>query len=172
MDRIAVNEHDKPSKTQRKKMMHSLQLLGTELVDLADEELAAMGLPENLYDAIVAARHITSFEARRRQLQYIGKLMRRIDAGPIRETLELRRMSAQRQAAFHRRVERWRERLLVEETAFAEFMSAYPHADAQRVRVLIRNVRREREANQPPRSYRALFQLLRGIIEESGEPGP
>jgi ribosome-associated protein len=167
-----MNEHDKPSKTQRKKTMHSLQRLGSELVDLADKELAALGLPENLHDAIVAARHITSFEARRRQLQYIGKLMRHIDAGPIRETLEMRRLSAQRRAAFHHRVERWRERLLAEETAFAEFVSAYPHANAQRVRVLIRNVQRERDADRPPRSYRALFQLLRQILEESSKPGP
>lgn len=169
---IAVNEHDKPSKTQRKKMMHSLQLLGAELVELADEELAALGLPENLHDAIVMARRISSFEARRRQLQYIGRLMRHIDAGPIRDTLEMRRIAAAQQAAFHHRVERWRERLITEETALSEFVSAYPHADVQRVRVLIRNVRREREANRPPRSYRALFQLLRQILGKTGGPGP
>ena len=76
------------SKTQRKKAVHLLQALGEELVELNDGELAAIELPEALRDAVIAARRITKFEAKRRQLQYIGKLMRRVEVEPIRAALD------------------------------------------------------------------------------------
>ena len=82
-----MSDETVPSKTQRKKEVHALQDLGVELVELSDERLAAIELPESLRDAVEAARRITAREARRRQLQYIGKLMRRVDAGPIRAAL-------------------------------------------------------------------------------------
>jgi ribosome-associated protein len=75
------------SKTQRKKQVHELRDLGVELVELSDEQLAAIALPEALRDAVMEARRITRFGAKRRQLQYIGKLMRQVDPGPIRATL-------------------------------------------------------------------------------------
>ena len=82
---------EKPSKTQRKRAVHELQDLGAELVELKDDQLAAIDLPEALRDAVMEARRITRFGAKRRQLQYIGKIMRRIDAEPIRAALaELR----------------------------------------------------------------------------------
>ncbi|OGA20916.1 MAG: hypothetical protein A3I02_00715 [Betaproteobacteria bacterium RIFCSPLOWO2_02_FULL_67_26] len=82
-----ATDGDRPSKTQRKKQVHALQDLGAELVELSAEQLAAIELPESLRDAVEAARRITARGARRRQLQYIGKLMRRVDAGPIRAAL-------------------------------------------------------------------------------------
>jgi ribosome-associated protein len=164
-----VTDDTRPSKTQRKKHMLALQDLGAELVALNDEQLESMALPENLHDAVSAAQRITSFEGRRRQLQYIGKLMRTIDADPIRERLDIWKASSREHSARLHRIERWRERLLADESALAEFMENHPRADAQQLRALVRNTRRERAENKPPRSYRALFQFLRATLDQTGE---
>ncbi len=157
------------SKTQRKKMMLALQDLGAELVALNEEQLTSLALPDNLYDSVIAAKRVTRFEARRRQLQYIGKLMRTVDPEPIRARLDIWKASSREHTAWLHHLERWRERLLADESALAEFLSVYPRADAQQMRVLLRNIRRERDANKPPRSYRALFQLLRQTLEQHGK---
>ena len=154
------------SKTQRKKEMAALQELGAELVALSDERLAAIELPEFLHDAVLAARRITSFEARRRQLQYIGKLMRKVDAEPIRARLDAWKAPSRIHTAQFKRAESWRERLLSGEAgALAELLGEYPLADEDQLARLIRDARHERETNGPPRNYRALFQALRALIE-------
>lgn len=161
-----MTEDARPSKTQRKKEMLALQDLGAELLSLNEQQLAAMALPENLHEAVAAAKRITKFEARRRQLQYIGKLMRAIDAEPIRARLAAWKAASRAEAVRLQRIERWRERLLAEENALAEFVAQYPRADAQRLRALVHDAHRERAANRSPRSYRMLFQLVRDILSE------
>ena len=148
------------SKTRRKQAVHALQALGEELVELNENQLATVDLPEPLLDAVMHAQTITKHEARRRQMQYIGKLMRRVDAGPIRAALDAFQAPSRGQAAILKRIEGWRQRLLAEPGALADLLVAHPEADAQQLRVLIGNVQRERAAHAPPRSYRALFQLL------------
>ena len=153
-----------PSKTQRKKQMHDLQALGAELVELNAEQLATIPLPERLLDAVHEARRMTKFEARRRQLQYIGKIMREVDPEPIRERLAaFTAVSTAHTARLHL-LERWRSRLLEDEGALTELLREYPHADAARLRMLVRNAARERASAQPPKSYRAIFQLLNELI--------
>ena len=164
-----VNDDTRHSKTQQKKHMLALQDLGAELVALNEEQLASMTLPDSLREAVTAAKRITRFEARRRQLQYIGKLMRTVDAEPIRARLETWKSSSREHSARLHRIERWRERLLGEEGALAEFIGDHPQADAQQLRALVRNTQRERAANKPPRSYRALFQLIRATLEQDAE---
>jgi ribosome-associated protein len=154
-----------PSRTQLKNQMTALQDLGAELVLLNPDQLAEMALPETLHEAVAAAQRITRFEARRRQLQYIGKLMRHVDPEPIRSQLERWKASSREHTAQLHRLERWRERLLSDDTALAELAREYPRADIQRLQTLARNAKRERELNQPPRSYRALFKLLREALE-------
>jgi len=156
------------SKTQRKKQMHALRDLGAELVELNEERLAAIDLPERLRDAVMAARLITAFGARRRQMQYIGKLMRKVDAEPIRAALDAWQAQSTGRTAAHKRIESWRERLLAGDAALAELLRAYPRADIQHLGGLIRGTLHEREANQPPRSYRELYQALRSLIENAG----
>jgi ribosome-associated protein len=155
----------RPSKTQRKKAVHELQDLGAELVELSEERLAAIDLPERLRDAVMQARQITAHEARRRQMQYIGKIMRKVDAEPIRVALGAWRVQSDAHTAGHKRVEAWRDRLLSDEAALAELMRDYPRADPLQLGPLIRRALRERETGQPPRSYRALYQALRELIE-------
>jgi ribosome-associated protein len=155
----------RPSKTQRKKAVHELQDLGAELVALSEERLASIELPEPLRDAVTEARRITAHEARRRQMQYIGKLMRKVDAEPIRAALDAWRAKSDGHTAEHKRIEAWRERLLAEEDALAALKTEYPAADTSRLSALIRNAARERAAGQPPRSFRELYQALRALIE-------
>ena len=157
---------DFPSKTQRKRQMHELQDLGAELVELSDPQLASIELPENLRDAVTAARRTTKFEARRRQLQYIGKLMRFVDPAPIRERIDAYKAVSIAHTARLHTIERWRTRLLEDDAALTELLKAHPEADAAQLRLLIRNAAREREARLPPKSYRALFQLLSRTLQE------
>ena len=152
------------SKTARKRQMLALQELGAELVELSAERLASMALPDNLYDAVIAAQGITGFEARRRQLQYIGKLMRHTDPEPIRRQLDAWNVAARTHKIEMHRIEDWRERLLADGAALNALVSEYPSADLQQLRALIRNALRERMEDKPPRSYRALFRVLQKIV--------
>jgi len=153
------------SKTRRKKESQALQELGAELVALSSERLAALELPEFLRDAVMDAQRISGFEARRRQMQYIGKLMRKVDAEPIQARLEAWKSPERAQVAQFKRIETWRERLLAETNALTELIREYPHADARQFEALVRDALREREQNRPPRSYRELFQALRALME-------
>jgi len=162
-----VNDEIQPSKTQRKKQMTELQELGAELVELSVEQLAQILLPETLRDAVTAARQTVKFGARRRQLQYIGKLMRTVDPEPIRAQLDVWKNTSHEHIAWLHQIERWRDRLLADESALNEFVSTYPRADTQHLRTLLRNTLRERELNKAPKSYRALFQALREVMQKS-----
>ncbi len=154
-----------PSKSQRKRDMDALQDIGTELVALNDQQLASIELPENLRDAVTEARRLHPHEARRRQLQYIGKLMRHIDPAPIRAKLDgWLSVSAEHTAHLHH-IERWRERLLADPQAVSEFIAEFPAANSQQLRTLIRNTEQERTRGKPPKSFRALFQMIRELTE-------
>lgn len=156
---------ERPSKTRQKKAMHALQALGEELVALSREQLAQVPLEDTLRGAIEEAQRIRSHEGRRRQLQYVGRLMRDTDPEPIRAVLDVwKGKSAAANAQLHA-LERWRERLLAEDEALTALLAAHPEADAQRLRTLIRNARREQAENRPPKSYRELFQVLKPLIE-------
>jgi ribosome-associated protein len=149
------------SKTQQKRAMLELQALGVALVALPQARLSAMQLPAALAAAIAEARRMTRHEAKRRQLQYIGKLMRSIDAAPIREQLAALRGESAQAAAQHRRLEDWRSRLLADDDALTAFAEEFPRADLQALRAAIRNARKEQAASKPPRAYRELFRLVR-----------
>lgn len=159
-----MQDEEKPSKTQRKREMHELQALGARLVELNPGQLAEIGLPEDLRDAIEFAQRTTKHEARRRQMQYIGKLMRSVDPAPIREKLKIwDGVSAEHTAQQHR-VERWRDRLLEDESAVDELVRAHPGLDGRHLRALARKAREERASGAAPRAYRELFRALKGIV--------
>lgn len=154
-----------PSKSQRKRDMDHLQDIGAALVELNDQQLASVEMPENLRDAVAEARRLRTHEARRRQIQYIGKLMRYVDPAPIQAKLDgWRSTSAGHTAQLHR-IERWREQLLAEPEALALFITDHPGADIQQLRTLIRNAGHEHTHGKPPKSFRALFQMIRELIE-------
>ena len=155
-----------PSKTKRKQEMHALQDIGEQLVGLNKDRLAQINLPETLLDAVIEAKRLTGHEARRRQMQYLGKLMRSVDEEPIRAKLDEWNNVTRVQAAKFHSLERWRERLLTEEKALSDLVAEYARADIQQIRTLIRNAQKEAAAGKPPKSSRALFKLLREMIEE------
>src|SRR5256885_10579965 len=129
--------------------MHELQALGARLVELNSEQLVAVGLPEHLREAVEFARRTTKHEARRRQLQYIGRLMRAVDPEPIREKLRAwDGVSTDATARVHR-IERWREMLLENDGAIGALVRAHPRTDTQHLRALMRNAREERTAGRP-----------------------
>ena len=155
-----------PSKSRRKRDMIELQALGEALVGLPEDQLRRLELPDVLREAVVEARRIHAFGALRRQLQFVGKVMRDIDPAPIRLQLDaLRGVSAQHIAWMHT-LERWRVRLLADDAATAEWIASHPTTDSQRLRTLIRNARHEREAGKPSRAFRELFQVLRDLIPD------
>lgn len=161
-----------PSKTKRKQEMHALQDIGEQLVALNKNRLAQIDLPETLLDAVIEAKRLTGHEARRRQMQYLGKLMRSVDEEPIRAKLdEWNNVTRVQGAKFHL-LERWRERLLTEEKALSDLVVEYARADIQQIRTLIRNAQKEAAAGKPPKSSRALFKLLREMILEEKETEP
>ncbi len=149
------------SKTQRKKEMQALQDLGETLARLSVEQLARLDLPQGLNEALLDAKRIRQHEAHRRQLQYIGRLMRSQDATAIAARLaDLQGESDASKAQFHA-LERWRSRLLEDEASLAEWLDLHPGSDIQLLRQLIRNARREHAEGLPPKASRALFRLLR-----------
>jgi ribosome-associated protein len=155
------------SKTKRKREMLELQVLGAALVDLPDGLLRGMNLDARLLEAVLEAKRITAHEGKRRQMQYIGRLMRDVDAAPIRARMaELEGSSAQATAR-HRRIEAWRSRLLEDDTALTAFATEHPGADLQTLRTLIRNARKEAKESKPPRAFRELFRVLKDSIEPS-----
>lgn len=156
-----------PSKTKIKKQMHELRDLGKELTELGKDQLAQLDIPENLRDAIREMKSINKFGAQRRQMQYIGKLMRDVDTAPILARLDAWKGKSQNHIAYMHQLERWRDRLLENDAAFTELLGAYPATDAQRLRTLIRNAQKEIEAGKPPKNFREIFQVLREIIPDS-----
>lgn len=153
------------SKTQRKQAMHALQDLGQALVKLSPQQLAQLRLPDALADAVNEARRLKKHEAIRRQMQYIGRLMRQVDAAPIQAQMDAWRGDSAQETARHHRLEHWRDRLLADDAALTEFASEYPGIDTQSLRNLIRNARKEAELNKPPKNARALFRALREIAQ-------
>jgi ribosome-associated protein len=154
---------DRPSKSQKKRDMHALQDMGAALVALPPERLGRIEMPESLRGAIREAQRLTRHEARRRQMQYIGRLMRDVDPAPIREALDVVNGSSAAETARQHRLERLRERLLEDETVLTEIGAAHPGADITRLRQLRRNALKDRAEERPPRAYRELFRLLREL---------
>jgi ribosome-associated protein len=155
------------SKTRRKREMTALQALGAALVELPESQLDPMQLEAALRQAVLDAKRITSHEAKRRQLQYIGRLMREVDPEPIRARLAAIEGRSSQAAAAHRRLEAWRERLLADDAALTHFASEHPRADLQEIRSLIRSARKEQKEGKPPRAYRELFRVLK-TLEPAG----
>ena len=155
-DRMA----ERPSKTRRKEEMAALQALGEALLSVGSARRAQLDLPERLSEALDATQRITQREARRRQLQFIGRLMREIDAAPIRARLAQWADAPNAEKARLHALERWRERLLSDAGAVQELCAERPAAERQRIALLVATVHMERAHGKPPRAYRELFRAL------------
>ncbi|HSV52531.1 MAG TPA: ribosome biogenesis factor YjgA [Burkholderiaceae bacterium] len=163
------------SKTDLKRESTELQTLGEDLLTLRADLLERLALPDKLADALADAKRITNFEGKRRQMQFIGKLMRKLED----ETLDAARAALQEQnkgsargtLALHQ-AEQWRDQLVADEDAVGRWMQAYPDTDSQQLRALIRQARKDAPpadkaavsqglAPRQSRAYREIFQLVK-----------
>ena len=166
-EEIALEEIGPPSKTQLKAEAGEKQALGEALLTLRADLMARLDLPEKLLDAVAQAKKITNFEGRRRQMQFIGKLMRPLDAAPIRAAIdEQANGSADLTLALHL-AEQWRDKLIASDDALGGWLTEYPGTDAQQLRALIRQARKDITKPEPPgeaprhgKAYREIFQLV------------
>ena len=168
---------DAASKTELKRESTELQALGEALLGLRAGLFDRLDLGEKLRDAIEEARRITNFEGKRRQMQFVGKLMRGLDAATldaVRAALdEQNRGPAQETAALHD-AERWRDRIIADDDALGGWIETHPDTDAQQLRALVRQARKDIKAGPPgeaPRqgkAYREVFQLVRAQLSVHG----
>ncbi|MGB6055718.1 MAG: ribosome biogenesis factor YjgA [Burkholderiaceae bacterium] len=165
-------EYDRPSKSQLKREMTALQKLGEELVAQPKDRVLRAPLPDDVRDAILECQKISNHEGRRRQLQFVGKKMRTLDEDEIaalQSTLDSWRGASKAETHTLHLLERRRDKLLASDAALTELLAEHPGADAQRLRTLIRNARREQAENKPPKAYREIFQILKQL-QGGGEP--
>lgn len=166
---------DKPSKTRQKQAMHELQTLGEALAGLSDARLDALDMPETLREALREFQRTRSHEGRRRQRQYIGKLMRQAETGPLREAVAAAKLGQAHDALALHEAERWRDELLAHDQHLTRWMQAHPASDLQQLRSLIRAARKDAQPAAAPgvaqrqgRAYRDLFRHIRSHLQGSG----
>ena len=161
---VDENGYDRPSKSQLKRDMHALQELGEALIALPKDALKRMPMPEALNDAVREARRITDHEGKRRQVQYVGRVMRGLldaETAALRTALDSYKGINKAETARLHWIERTREKLLADDAALTEFIRQHPAADPQEGRTLIRNARKEQQQAKPPRYFRELFQWIK-----------
>ena len=149
-----------PSKSELKRQSEAMQKLGEELTRMPPEQFARIDLPEDIRDAIGEYARMKSFGAKRRQLQLIGKLMRRLDGAAVREAIERATGESHAAVAAMHRAEKMREAMLAGDAPVTAFAEAHPQADIQRIRQLVRAARKEAAEGKPPKSVRLLYKAL------------
>lgn len=174
---------DEPSKTELKRESAELQKLGEALLTLRADLMERLQLPEKLAEALAETRRITNFEGRRRQLQYVGKLMRALDEEQleaVRQALDEQRQGSAGDALALHRAEQWRDKLIASDEALQEWMQAYPGTDSQQLRALVRQARKDNPPDQDAiskglaprhsRAFREIFQIVRDQLDNEGPP--
>lgn len=159
----------RPSKTQLKQKSHELQDLGVAVSELSAERLAAIEMPDRLRDAIETFRKTRSHEGRRRQMQYVGKLMRSADEDALREAVAAATLGSAKETLALHETERWRAELMADDEALTRWLQAHPTTDTQQLRSLVRAARRDAvglatEARQP-KSFRELFLFIKPMLK-------
>lgn len=167
-------EYDRPSKSQLKREMTALQKLGQELIDQPRDRVRRVPMPEDVKDAILECQLIKDHEGRRRQLQYVGKKMRSLSEEELaiiqRAMDSWKGLSKADTSAMHA-LERHRERLLKDDAALTLLLQQHQELDAQHLRTLIRNARKEQAENKPPKAYREIFQILKQLQTKTKSTG-
>ena len=170
---LADEAPERPSKTQLKKSMHELQDLGAALVTLPPDRIEALPLSETMHAAIAEWRRTRSHEGRRRQMQFIGKLMRATDPEPIREAVAAMQLGQAKDALALHEAERWRAELIASDDALTAWATVHPQGDLQQMRSLVRAARKDAASAPEQRSgraYRELFRFIRQAQERAREP--
>lgn len=176
---------DEPSRTELKRESDELQKLGESLLILRADLMAKLDLPEKLVEAVAEAKRISNFEGKRRQMQFIGKLMRKLDEDAVEGVraalLEQSQGSAQETLQLHL-AEQWRDRLISDDSACGEWLQSFPGTDSQQLRALIRQARKDAPpasaatvsqglAPRQSRAFREIFQLVRAELSNAEDSG-
>ncbi|MFM1949700.1 MAG: hypothetical protein RL706_1721, partial [Pseudomonadota bacterium] len=176
---------DEPSRTELKRESDELQKLGESLLILRADLMAKVDLPDKLVEAVAEAKRITNFEGKRRQMQFIGKLMRKLDEEAVEGVraalLEQSQGSAQETLQLHL-AEQWRDRLISDDSACGEWLQSFPSTDSQQLRALIRQARKDAPAvsaatvsqglaPRQSRAFREIFQLVRAELSQAEGKG-
>jgi ribosome-associated protein len=168
-------EYDRPSKSELKRQSNELQKLGEQLIDAPRDRVKRVPMPDEVKDAILMCQTITNHEGRRRQLQYVGKMMRTLDeeeVAVIQRTIESWKGTSKAEAAALHALERRREKLLADDKALTQLLEEHPQLDVQHLRTLIRNARKEQAENKPPKAYREIFQILKDLAKPAKAAAP
>lgn len=164
---------DEPTRTDLKRESTEQQKTGEDLLTLRPDVMVKLGLPDRLMEAVAEAKRISNFEGRRRQMQFIGKLMRQLEAqqvDAIRNAVTEQHLPSAQETLLLHQAEVWRERLLADDDALGQWMLHCPQTDSQQLRALVRQARKDAKAAAPElpgqaprhgRAYRDIFQLLR-----------
>jgi ribosome-associated protein len=164
---LGLNQRFPKSKSQVKRELQALHDLGRNLVELPGKSLQQIPLADETREAIIQAKHL-KMEALRRQLKHIGKLMRDEDADSIRIALDKLRHPHEKEVSEFHEVEGWRDSLLAgDDAVLGELCVRFVDIDRQHLRQLIRNAKKERELNKPPKSARVLFRYLKGLSDNN-----
>lgn len=170
-----TGEYLGPSRSEQRREALGVLELAEQLAGLSEAQLARVPVPESILPHIAETRRITSHIARKRQLAYLAKQMRKLDDDELqamRDALDEKSESSRAQVAAMHRVEAWRTKLIDGgDEALAELLDLHPDADRQRLRQLVRNVIDERKRNKPPRAFRELFRELRGVMLGDADEG-
>jgi ribosome-associated protein len=161
-------EYERPSKSELKRQSNELQKLGEQLIEAPRDRVKRVPMPDEVKDAILMAQTITNHEGRRRQLQYVGKMMRSLEeeeVAVIQRTIESWKGTSKAEAAALHALERRREKLLADDKALTQLLGEHPELDVQHLRTLIRNARKEQAENKPPKAYREIFQILKDLAK-------
>jgi ribosome-associated protein len=177
-DDYLEDSEDRPSKSQVKRDMLALQDLGKEIVELSSDRVKQLPLSEKLLEAVLLAQRTTSREGRRRQIHYVGKLMRDAPAEQIRQQIDTWANGSRQETAYLHAIERDRDRLIADDAALTPWLDAHPGVDVQAIRSLIRAARAEHKKNQgllpgqePQRKhYRALYQAIKTATPSPNTP--
>ena len=152
------------SKTQKKREAEALQELGEKLVKLPNEQLEGIDMPEELSSAVKQAKAIKSHGALKRQMQFIGTLMRKIDSEPVQEAIDGIEQGNYKKAQEFKETERWRDELIAgNKELMDEILVKHPSTDRQQLSQLVRNALKEKKNNKPPKAFRVLFRYLKEI---------
>jgi len=159
-------EYERPSKSELKRQMTALQKLGEELIAEPRDRVKRVPMPEDVRDAILECQLIKDHEGRRRQTQYVGKKMRSLEPDEIaviQKMLDSWKGASKSETAALHAIERKRDKLLTDDKALTQLLEDNPELDAQQLRTLIRNARKEQAENKPPKAYREIFQILKQL---------
>ncbi len=162
-------DESRPSKSHLKRQAHELQALGVAVAGLSEDRLAAIEMPDALREAIREFRRTRSHEGRRRQMQYVGKLMRAADEQALREAVAEATLGSARETLMLHQTERWRAELIADDDALNRWLQDHPDTDTQQLRSLVRAARRDAASLAPearqPRSFRDLFHFLKPLLQ-------